>query len=340
MNDEEIEAAARRLCDIRGIDAGEMVWANCECAPRWCWLKEEIKDELARQQVVKAMSDRSSSNSPEDYPDHVASGHNPDDLTNSMVGEGWRLLEREEIDAGITGRELTLDIQIWEDAQWDTGAAAGYFTDSTYRTKKPAGFYKEPKANNLPKKEVEPVPTKELRPDTGRLFTNTSRELDKMWQQEAEKPVEQVASETVKILSDIAENIGGKKEWEQASEAEPTLSEQIAAETQKLANNVAGLVKKAEPFKCKEWWLDTVEGRFFATKSNCHIFKKENHEAYPLTKVIEPPTEQQAEKELESVEYEICAIFDVRPFEGNRKPIRKLMMRYLKEMGMIKEDEV
>ena len=36
---------------------------------------------------------------PEDYPDHIASGHNPDGLNNAIVGvaDGWRLLEREEV---------------------------------------------------------------------------------------------------------------------------------------------------------------------------------------------------------------------------------------------------
>jgi hypothetical protein len=70
----------------------------------------------------------------------LAKGHNPDNLTEGQVGvaDGWRLLAPEE----IMDRPPTLDIQVsgtWD--HWFTSGYCGNLPLSTYRTKKPEGFY-------------------------------------------------------------------------------------------------------------------------------------------------------------------------------------------------------
>lgn len=67
--------------------------------------------------------------------DPIAPGHNPDKLTVSQVGEGWRLLDEDE----IHGRRSTRSIQSWDtlgDNAWDeeTGSVGNY-PPYTYRTR-------------------------------------------------------------------------------------------------------------------------------------------------------------------------------------------------------------
>ena len=73
-------------------------------------------------------------------PEPIAQGHNPDELTVSQVGEGWRLLSREE----IAEREPTEKIQAWlrsRDAWSGSSIYAGSDTGLTYRTQQPEGYF-------------------------------------------------------------------------------------------------------------------------------------------------------------------------------------------------------
>lgn len=69
----------------------------------------------------------------------LAEGHNPDKLTEYQVGvsEGWRLLALEEIAA----RSTTRAIECWDKVEWNAWGYAGSDPQSTYRTKKPVGFF-------------------------------------------------------------------------------------------------------------------------------------------------------------------------------------------------------
>lgn len=63
----------------------------------------------------------------------IAPGHNPDKLTVSQVGEGWRLLDGDEIKSR---RIDTLKIERWFLGRWDEGVeCSGVSNMVTYRTR-------------------------------------------------------------------------------------------------------------------------------------------------------------------------------------------------------------
>lgn len=67
------------------------------------------------------------------HPKHdIAPGHNPDNLTVEQVGEGWRLLDENEI---VEGPSL-VEIEVWQMAAdaWYKNFH-GHLKDLTYRTK-------------------------------------------------------------------------------------------------------------------------------------------------------------------------------------------------------------
>lgn len=63
----------------------------------------------------------------------IAPGHNPDKLTIEQVGEGWRLLDEDE----IKRRQTTISIQYWDSlhAFWSGLSQEGRDANLTYRTK-------------------------------------------------------------------------------------------------------------------------------------------------------------------------------------------------------------
>jgi hypothetical protein len=75
--------------------------------------------------------------------DAVAPGWNPQRVTRRQLGEGWRLLERDEIDVTRTEFQRTTEIEWWnlDIKKWDSSGWAGSEIDFTYRTQKPAGFF-------------------------------------------------------------------------------------------------------------------------------------------------------------------------------------------------------
>jgi len=83
-------------------------------------------------------------------PDVRAAGHNPHGLTVAQVGAGWRLLAEEEI---IGERHLYGDdrhgLERWAGVSWDATGWSGNSVESTYRTKRPPGFF-------LPKEATPP----------------------------------------------------------------------------------------------------------------------------------------------------------------------------------------
>lgn len=81
----------------------------------------------------------------------IASGHNPDNLTEDQVGvkDGWRLLGPDEI---LPRPYYSHDIEAWGGIRWISSGFSGSVAINTYRTKKHEGYY-------LPKK-------KELKPWT------------------------------------------------------------------------------------------------------------------------------------------------------------------------------
>lgn len=73
-------------------------------------------------------------------PDPIAPGHNPDRLTVSQVGGGWRLLTKDE----IVEREPSWDIEGWwrEKNRWDdSGSFRANDPQLTYRTQQPPGYF-------------------------------------------------------------------------------------------------------------------------------------------------------------------------------------------------------
>lgn len=78
-------------------------------------------------------------------PNAIAPGHNPNKLTNDVVGvvEGWRLLGAEEVDSTLRYYPGT---EWWSCSQWAPAKASPYCTVtpglSTLRTKNPPGFYR------------------------------------------------------------------------------------------------------------------------------------------------------------------------------------------------------
>lgn len=87
-------------------------------------------------------------------PPSIASGHNPDKLTEKQVDtkEGWRLLAPEE----IRGRNVTFDIQLY-DKSWRILAASGSNEKYTYRTLRPPGYFL-PKTRPLRKEDWDGLP--------------------------------------------------------------------------------------------------------------------------------------------------------------------------------------
>lgn len=74
--------------------------------------------------------------------DPVATGHNPDNLTVSQVGDGYRLLAPEEIveERRLSGEDRRA-VEKWEGSHWDTSGWSGNSNRYTYRTRKPVGHY-------------------------------------------------------------------------------------------------------------------------------------------------------------------------------------------------------
>lgn len=83
--------------------------------------------------------------------DTIAPGHNPAGLTVSQVGEGWRLLSREE----IAEREPTEEISAWSKClkEWNEfGTRSGEDLSITYRTHRPNGYFlPKPERDNFAK---------------------------------------------------------------------------------------------------------------------------------------------------------------------------------------------
>ncbi len=82
----------------------------------------------------------------------IAEGHNPDELTEEQVGVkyGWRLLSPEEVDYRAKSNPLpTNEINVWNTEEGETRHEwilvavdpFGYHRASTYRTKRPPGFF-------------------------------------------------------------------------------------------------------------------------------------------------------------------------------------------------------
>lgn len=70
---------------------------------------------------------------------NIAPGHNPKNLTVAQVGEGYRLLDRDEIGQGLDSRSLK-EIEAWMASYWDSSGWAGYgwagaCASNVYRTK-------------------------------------------------------------------------------------------------------------------------------------------------------------------------------------------------------------
>lgn len=70
----------------------------------------------------------------------IAEGFNPRGLTVEQVGEGWRLLTKEEIGSG---RQNFKDTCWWRRGGWseDGPWSANLFSDFALRTRKPAGYF-------------------------------------------------------------------------------------------------------------------------------------------------------------------------------------------------------
>ncbi len=94
-------------------------------------------------------------------PIDLAPGHNPDNLTNEIVGtkDGWRLLTVEEVQARQARISADPDknwvnsnIESWLSytARWECGFT-GASQDYTYRTQKPPGFFLAPKTKTVNK---------------------------------------------------------------------------------------------------------------------------------------------------------------------------------------------
>jgi len=73
-------------------------------------------------------------------PDPIAEGHNPDKLTVSQVGEGWRLLVEEEINIKRSPFNYISGIQIHSCGLWRGDCSANNY-NYAYRTQQPPGYF-------------------------------------------------------------------------------------------------------------------------------------------------------------------------------------------------------
>lgn len=118
---------------IRQDEEGDYVgdWRNVEGEPLWDWCRYDYR--------IKP-------------PEPIAKGNNPDNLTVSQVGKGWRLLTKEEIEERAKVMKLTKDIDCWQcDKKWyygredydydDDRGFYGHLTGCTFRTQKPEGYF-------------------------------------------------------------------------------------------------------------------------------------------------------------------------------------------------------
>lgn len=112
-------------------------------------------------------------------PSPICAGHNPDRLTEEQVGvaEGWRLLTEEEQKERV-GKRGEFSIEGWIDNKWDDlwcgGPWIGRCGLTTYRTKRPPGYFlPKPKARVPLTADDIPAPICWLRQGSGapRLVT-------------------------------------------------------------------------------------------------------------------------------------------------------------------------
>jgi len=70
-------------------------------------------------------------------PSPVVEPHNPDNLTGEQVGvgQGWRLLDKDEIKDEDGAREITHEIELWDEVNWNSTGWVGALRNRTYRTK-------------------------------------------------------------------------------------------------------------------------------------------------------------------------------------------------------------
>jgi len=100
----------------------------CQCIPCWDWYTEEYR-------IAKPT---------------IAPGHNPDNLSVEQVGEGCRLLDKEEIAEIQKAGYNYFDVAVWNKSisVWTSLLASPTF-NRTYRTSKPPGYF-------LPKPSITP----------------------------------------------------------------------------------------------------------------------------------------------------------------------------------------
>ncbi len=84
-------------------------------------------------------------------PSDIAPGHNPDNLTNEIVGtkDGWRLLTVEEVKDRFQA-DNNPDIARWCGCRWHS-FVSGDCELYSYRTKKPPGFFLKPRMKTVNK---------------------------------------------------------------------------------------------------------------------------------------------------------------------------------------------
>lgn len=72
--------------------------------------------------------------------DPIAKGHNPDKLTVRQVGDGWRLLAKEEINVKRNPFKCVCGIEIYFCGLWRDNCSASDY-NYTYRTQQPPGYF-------------------------------------------------------------------------------------------------------------------------------------------------------------------------------------------------------
>lgn len=109
---------------------------------------------------------------------NIAPGHNPKNLTVAQVGEGYRLLDRDEIGQGLDSRSLK-EIEAWMASYWDSAGWAGYgwagaCASNVYRTKLSRKELARLRESAL-KAHDEPAPTPEPTPASTSIPTIYNR---------------------------------------------------------------------------------------------------------------------------------------------------------------------
>lgn len=142
-----VMGAAANGAQVEYTHIGDNFWQETE-RPAWDWSSYDYR--IAAPKIAK--------------------GHNPAGLSESQVdvNGGWRLLQ----DSEIYGEQFRADIEMWDTfcEEWLNGDWCGNDTTTTYRTKKPEGWFKP---DFLPKPEV---PLAEL--DTRALNKHVCDEAD------------------------------------------------------------------------------------------------------------------------------------------------------------------